>query len=198
MQHRVYKRVLTQVVRKHIDDLIYDTSETMFSFAIKVREHYGASYPEHTRTVEFSTVKDPTTQAKRDAEKLQRFLDMASTARLPVELLESIIAAFPVERRFALQVDIATRQGLLAVPMPEARPGADGESLGAMCKEAGEAITAVSGLLADGVIDENDADQAPDALMHIKKAVSRLLSMRERIRTQALGHTHKNVTALKK
>lgn len=178
---------VVQVIQRHFMELLHATSDTALAFFARVREHYEASFLEDLRSIEFSSHADAYRRMVRDAEMGKRYLDKDADARLPAELVESIIAAFPAGRRFALQLELAERQGLLAVPMPQAAPSEDGANLGRIGKEVGEMIIRVSGLLADGKIDALDRDAAPDALRDIDEAMAVILEMRERIKRQALG-----------
>lgn len=177
---------LTQLLEKHWRTLRHETSITEFAFGASVREHYEANVAAHARTVEWSTQVDTVARMRRDAEKINRWFREDVHARFPVEALESFIAAFPPDRRFTMQLEIAARQGLLAIPIPTAHPGADGANLGAIGKETGEAIIALSELLSDDVIDHRDADKAGKAITQIDEAMAVLAEMRERIQRQAM------------
>lgn len=178
---------LTQLLEARWRSLINETSTKESAFAAKVREHYEATVPEHARIVEWSTRTDPATRMLRDAEKINRWFRDDVNARFPADVIEAFIAAFPHDRRFALQEAIAARQDLLAVPMPKSAPGADGENLGRVAKETAQAILDLSAMLDDGVIDKNDAERAPKAIEDIEKAMAVLAEMRKRIERQALG-----------
>lgn len=177
---------LTQVLERRWRSLLHETSVTEFAFAAGVREHYEANIPEHARTIEWSTQADTVSRMRRDAEKINRWFREDVHARFPAEALEAFLMAFPPDRRFSLQLEIAARQELLAIPMPAARPGADGTNLGQIGKETGEAIIAVSGLMADGVIDHTDSTAARKAIIQIDEAMAVLAEMRERIKQQAI------------
>lgn len=177
---------LPQVLEKHYRALLRETSMSEATFAAGVREHYEAHVPEVASTVEWSQHADACTRMLRDAEKLSRWFDSKVTARFPIEVMESFVAAFPLDRRWTLQAEILGRQGLLAVPMPAFSGTADAANLGRMGKETGEAIMAAAALLDDGVIDERDAAQADEALRQIDEGVAVMLEMRKRIEQQAL------------
>lgn len=180
---------LPAVLRRHWQALLAETSVSEAAFAREVREQYALLVPAQAQSVEWSQHADLVTQMRRDAEKLHRWFDDAVVARFPLEALEAFIAAFPAERRFALQQEIAGRQGLLAVPMPAAGRGEDAGNLGRIGKETGEAIIAVAKLLEDGVLDERDGSAAEDAVRQIDEAVAVLMEMRERIVQQVLSRS---------
>lgn len=177
---------LPQVLERHWRALIHETAMTESTFAANVREAYERLVPPHARTIEWSQHDDLVTAMRRDAEKLHRWFDCEVSARFPIDALEAFIAAFPDDRRFALQQEVAGRQGLLAVPMPAAGRTEDAGNLGRIGKETGEAIIAVAKLLDDGVLDDRDAVFAEDAVRQIDEAVAVLMEMRERIVSQVM------------
>lgn len=179
---------LTQIIKRHWQALIDETSIKESAFATKVREHYER-FPEHVREVEFSTHADPHTRMERDREKISRWFSQGVSARLPTEIIESVIAAFPPERRQALQVEVMARQGLIAAQLPDEGFAAAGVTLGRMCQEHGEAVQRVAELMQDGKIDHMDRAGAPEALREIDQAIGALISMRRLIRRDALGES---------
>jgi hypothetical protein len=180
-------RTVTQIIERHIMDLVHDTGISYASFIGDVRAHYETTFPEHLRGIEWSSVQDTPTRLTRDYEKFKRWFDSDVRARLPMEILESIIAAFPEDRRFKLQMELAHRQGMLAVPMPKDENSDDAVHLGQIGKETGEAIIAISKLLEDGVIDKRDRAAAPKALQEIDEAIAVMLAMKNIIQQKALG-----------
>lgn len=186
-QIKPQNRTLTQILEKHLLELQHDTSISGAVFVTNVREHYEATFPEHARGIEWSRVSDPSTRMTRDYEKFKRWFDTDIKARFPLEILESVIAAFPPDRRFRLQMELAARQGMMAIPMPVGNASEDGVFLGQIGKETGEAIIAVSKLLEDGVINRNDRDKAPAAIREIDEAMAVLAAMKMVIESKALG-----------
>lgn len=190
MRHRTHTDhdhlSLPQLLAVHFQRLIHGTGLSKESFAREVREQHERRIPPAARTIEWSTRPDPIDCMKRDAEKVSRWLDDDVQARFPLEVFESFVLAFPEPRRLALQQEIAARSHLLVWPMPMGGDTEDCAELGALCAEAGEAIKAVSGLLADGRIDENDRHAAPAVLQEIDEAMAALIAMRERIEHRAL------------
>lgn len=178
---------MPQVLEQHYRRLLHETSISEYVFATDVRQHHEHLVPPSSRSIEWSQHPDPTTRMRRDAEKLSRWFRDDVHARFPVEALEAFIAAFPAERRFALQQEMARRQDLLAVPMPHDMAGADAANLGRVAKEAGEAIVAISEILKDGRIDARDTNLASVALNEIEQALAVLVEMRERIEHQVMG-----------
>jgi len=178
MRNDPHNRSAVQVIEDHYHKLLHHTSMTKSSFMMSVREHYEANVAPGYRAVKFS---QSDIAGGRDAETFDRFLDPDSTVRLPMELIEAILAAFPAEERFALQTELASRQGMLAVHMPVEGNSEDTANLARLAKETGEAMIAISKLLEDGKIDHNDRAHAPEALNEIEQAMSCLAEIHQRV-----------------
>ncbi len=191
MRHRAHlihdHLSLSQLLAVHFQRLIHETGLSKESFAREVREHHQRLVPPPARSIEWSTRPDPIDCMKRDAEKVSRWLDDDVQARFPIEVFEAFVTAFPEPRRLALQQEIAARSHLLVWPMPMGGETEDCAELGALCAEAGEAIQSISGLLADGKIDERDRHAATAALVEIDELIAAALAMRDRVQHQALG-----------
>lgn len=178
---------LTQVIKDHLLKMQRDTGTSMGVFVTNVREHYERTHFLHSRSIEWSHVSDLSVRMARDAEKFNRWLGDDILKQLPIDLLESIIFAFPEDRRFRLQMELASRQGLLAIPMPSGKESEDGNFVGRIAKETGEAIIAISQLLEDGHIDGRDKDKAPAAIAELNEAIAVMFAMKAIIERKALG-----------
>jgi hypothetical protein len=176
-----------QLIERHFLDLQHATSISGATFATTVREHYEANYPVHARSIEWSQVSDLFTRSTRDYEKFKRWFNADVKARFPLEIMESVIAAFPADRRFRLQIELASRQGMLAIPMPSGNASDDGLFLGKMAKETGEAMIAISQLMDDGVIDSKDKTKAEQAVKELDEAIAVIAAMKSQIERKALG-----------
>lgn len=181
---------VVQLIEKNFMELQHATSISGAVFVSNVREFYEANYPEHARGIEWSRVADPVTRMTRDYEKFKRWFDADVKARFPLEILEAVIAAFPADRRFRLQIELASRQGMLVIPMPIGNASDDGLFLGKMAKETGEAMIAISALLDDGVIDSRDKNKAKQAVNELEEALSVIAAMKAHIERKALGKEH--------
>lgn len=188
MRHDSHHSTLAQLLETHWRRLLHVTSVTEFSFAYEVRDQYEQRVAPTARDIDWSHHPDPVARMRRDAEKLNRWFRDDVNARFPVDALEAFIAAFPPGPRFDLQRALAERQHLLAVPIPDVGPGEDGNNLGRIAKETGEAIIALSHMLDDNTIDERDAGQAESALVEIDQAMAVLAEMRERVINQTQRH----------
>lgn len=187
MRHNTPKKTLVQVLEKHFLDLQHATSITGTVFVTNVREHYEANFPEHARGIEWSRVLDAESRMKRDYEKFRRWFDTDVRANFPVEILESVIAAFPPDRRFRLQIELASRQGMLVIPMPTGKPSEEDNLIGRIAKECGESIIAISQMLEDGAIDIRDKDKAPAAIAELNEAIAVMSTMKAIIERKVTG-----------
>ena len=189
MRDEAYKLTPAQVVARHVFRLVQETSTSMAAFVADVRELHEARYPDHSRTVEWSTQADAAARFQRDEEKFHRWLMNSPRCRLPVEVLDAVVLAMPAGRRLALEEELATARGGWFVPFPETAAGAgpDAASVGAMIKEVGDAITATGRLIEDGEINAADAATAPGAITELDEAIAKLMEVRYRIVDQALG-----------
>lgn len=178
---------LPQVLERHWRGLRHETSISEYVFAAEVRRHYERLVSSSARSIEWSQHPDITTRMRRDAEKLNRWFDDDVHARFPAEAIEAFIAAFPVERRFTLQQELAGRQGLMVWQMPQPGASADCDNLGRAGKESGEAMIAVAAMLDDNAINKLDRDKAENAITQINEALAVWVEVRTRIEQQALG-----------
>ena len=180
------QHTVPQVFERHWRSLLHDTAVSEYVFAAEVRSQYERLVPSSARSIEWSQHDDLVTRMKRDAEKLNRWFRDDVHARFPAEAVEAFVLAFPPDRRFVLQQELATRQGLLVFPAITGGASADTDNLGRIAKETGEAIVALSGMLEDNVINERDSKLAPRVISEIDQAVATLIEMRERVSLQAL------------
>lgn len=178
---------VVQVIERHFLDLQHATSISGSTFVANVREYYEANYPEHARGLEWSRVTDIEARMRRDYEKFKRWFDTDVRSRFPLEILESVVSAFPPDRRFRLQIELASRQGMLVIPMPIGKPSEDGNFIGKIAKETGEAIIAISQMLEDGAIDIRDKDKAPAAIAELNEAIAVMSTMKAIIERKATG-----------
>lgn len=181
-----HNKTLPQVIEDHFLHLQHDTGVSGAAFAAKIREHYESTYPEHTRHLEWSHVGDPFTRMLRDYERFKSWIGADAKVRFPLELLESVIAAFPEDRRFKLQMELAARQGMMVIPMPSGNLSDDGVCLGRIAKETGEAIIAISQMFDGGTL-KSTKKPGTEAIQEIDEAISVLAAMKAIIANKALG-----------
>ncbi|KJV08012.1 hypothetical protein [Methylocucumis oryzae] len=177
---------ITQVIDKHLLSLLHDTSVSLAVFVSNVREHYEATHLLHSRSIEWSQVADPVIRMTRDAEKFKRWLEQDGSKQLPIDLYDSIVAAFPAERKFSLQIELIARLDLVPVQMPTSSVD-ELASFGNIAKKTGQTMIVVAKLYEDGVIDKNDMATAPEALSTIDEAIAALLAMKNTINVNVYG-----------
>jgi len=175
----------TQLVNKFIDILKRETGINMATFATRVREHYERTHLPQSRAVEWSQAPDAYARMTRDAQQLNRWLGDDVLKPLSIDLL--VIAAFPADLRFRLQVELASWQGMVTFPQPSCCPADDGVFLGRVAKEVGDVLIAGAALVDDGVIDSRDKDKAPDFLLQVDEAIAVLFAIKHHVSKAALG-----------
>tara|TARA_B100000700_G_scaffold189815_1_gene209210 strand:- start:61141 stop:61746 length:606 start_codon:yes stop_codon:yes gene_type:complete len=86
------------------------------------------------------------------------------------------------------RVELARRHGFLGVRRPRQgeTPACAFAALGAVSRETGEMMGSYTGLLEDGVLDEDDAEAAPEALKDIDNAIAALMGTRELIKQRVM------------
>jgi hypothetical protein len=178
-------KTMPQVLQSHFLALQHETAMTGSSFAQKVREHFESTIPEHSRTIEFSRVTDISLRMQRDYEKLKRWME-DDVSHFPAQVIDSFIAAFPEDRRFKLEMELAARRGLMVIPMPSGNLSDDGVFLGRIAKETGEAIIAISQMF-DGGAMKATKKSGTEAIREIDEAISVLAAMKAIIANRALG-----------
>jgi hypothetical protein len=178
-------KTLPQILQAHFLALQHETAMTGASFAQKVREHFETTIPEHSRTIEFSRVNDISLRMQRDYEKLKRWME-DDVSHFPAQVIDSFIAAFPEDRRFKLQMELAARQGMMVIPMPSGNLSDDGVFLGRIAKETGEAIIAISQMFDGGSMKASEKSRT-EAIREIDEAISVLAAMKAIIANKALG-----------
>jgi hypothetical protein len=181
-----HNKTLPQIIEDHFLQLQHDTGVSGAAFTATVREHYEATYPEHARHIEWSNVRDSFTRMARDYDRFKSWIGADAKVRFPLELLESVIAAFPEDRRFKLQMELAARQGMMVIPMPSGNLSDDGVFLGRIAKETGEAIIAISQMF-DGGAMKGTKKSGTEAIREIDEAISVLAAMKAIIANKALG-----------
>ncbi|MDO9105204.1 MAG: hypothetical protein Q7U57_09615 [Methylovulum sp.] len=180
---------LTQVIAQHLMAYQHDTGVSMLAFVADVRGHYERTVAPSSRLIEWSTLPDIHRRMERDAGKFQRWLDDDSDARLPADMTESTIAAFPPDRRLMLQIEIADRQGLRVANNPKDAVS-DITTLGDLARTHGQAICALADIFEDGRVDVNDRRFAPGALSAIRQSIAVLISMEAIIESKVFGVDH--------
>lgn len=176
-----------QIIKRHLDDLTENTAMTETTFARIVRENYEARYPVHARTIDWSQHPDASKQMEVDWQHVMRWFSKSSNARLPAEIYDAVVLAFPADRRNALELDLAQARGGIFVHLPEVKGSGDVAAMGRMAKEVSEAIAAVGVLCEDDLIDERDKDKGDWVIDQIHQAMAALLEMSGNIERKVYG-----------
>lgn len=185
MNKRAHKTPV-QIIRKHLSDWLENSSMTETTFATLVREAHEARY-EHSCEVEWSHSDDPVRRMMTDQQRVARWFEKSSNARMPAEMYDVVVLVFPAERRFALEQELAAARDGLFVLRPEASGSGDVTKYGLMAREVSEAIMAVGVLVEDNEINGLDAPKGEWAIQQIREAVAKLLEMSDLIEVKALG-----------
>jgi hypothetical protein len=167
-----FSKTPRQVIEDHFLKFHHETGISGATFVAMVREHYESSYEDSCKGFEWSRNSDPHTRMSRDCERFKSWLGADAKANFPYDISESVIAAFPDERRLNLQIELMARQGLGVFVMP-ASEKIDGITIGQFNKEVGEALIAVSQMLIDDerinkLDPDTEIDQAISVMMAIK------------------------------
>lgn len=178
------KQPLQTVIIKALEAFHHETGTKWPTIAYEIFKHYESETPEHLRSVRIAEQDDLSAYMSECARVIRRFRD--GVMRLPVDLIESCIAVLPADRRGRLQQEIASRQGMLAVPMPgtaqPADPAADYEQIQKLTKEYAESLKATNDLIAHGgCIGPQDKDLAPLCLSEIDDVIARAVALKHHI-----------------
>lgn len=86
------------------------------------------------------------------------------------------------------RIFLARRHGFLGVRRPAATdtPACAFAALGAISRETGDVMGSFTGMLKDGVLDERDMQDAPEALKDIDNAIAALTGARELIKQRVV------------
>lgn len=144
------------------------TGGTLRAFAAAVAEGYRARTHSEDRAVEFHESKDPYADERANAQIVTRMLN--GETRLPADLEEAWVLALPEPHRGRLLTKLASRYGLLAVPMAEV--GSDDATLRvcALLRETAEAVQAVAPLLREGRLHTGCVQSARSAITELRQA----------------------------
>ncbi len=175
-------KTIPQAIHQHFLNYQHDTGISGAAFTATVREHYEKTYPEHSRLIEWSHVSDPAIRMQRDFDRFQTWLHPDSKTRFPLEMLESVIAAFPPDRRLRLQMELAERQGMMVFSRPSGKPSDTVLMGGRIAKECGEVLIALAAINPGSGVGKAKLMAMEDAAINeIDEAISALLTARSTI-----------------
>lgn len=174
----------TQLIMKYWGELNRATGMSKETFAAIVREHYEFSVFPQARVVEWSHALDAAERMRVDGQKLFRWLGDDVLKPCSIDLLESVISAFPAEIRFRLQIELAAWQGMITFPMPSGNTSDDAVFLGRVAKEAGDVLIAGAALFEDNVIDSRYRQLAPEFMVQVDEAIASLFAIKHYVSEQ--------------
>lgn len=162
-------------------EYLHETGRAFEAFAVDVVERYHTRVTELHRSVKFATGGNAYDDMRANAQKLRRYMDPDVNARLPVDLEEAWILGIGRSRRNDLICALASRLDRVSAPMPA--PGLSGElqNVCDLMRETGQVFESLAPILADGVIDADDAPHVEKAISEIDQAIGELISWRVRL-----------------
>lgn len=179
----------THTIQRHVQQYLRETGTAMPTFAQNVVEQYCARVRGIHRTITFKTDGDIYDRMRLNAQTLDRMLN-TGIIRLPADLEEAIVFALPDASMQLLRADLALRYGLRAVPVLDAEQPNCIAHIGALARESGEALAAISPMIEDnGSIGPEDAHMAAHAIQQLDELVNQASAMKLyiQVRTQIDG-----------
>ncbi|MGM0562810.1 MAG: hypothetical protein ACQES2_00630 [Pseudomonadota bacterium] len=163
-----------QSVLVHYTRLCFEqTSLSETQLAAAVAERYCKTVPEHARGLSLKPLErsmDSDTYLRAcdaNTKTFQRW--MRGDINIPVEVEEAWLDALLEPYRTAARFDLFARLGALPIRIDQIKPL---EALADVLKEGADAIHAEAPMLADGKVDEADAEHAPAAIREHLEAAS--------------------------
>lgn len=184
------------VIFRHVNQALKHVGQlTQDSFAADVAELYNARTASHLRGVHFHQAArnaDIYQTQRLNAQLLFRMLNPNGPTRMACELEEAVVLSLPQPFRNECLRELANRLGLLAVPLPDANPGAL-VTLGAFVKEFGECVLELSQTIADGHLDPNDVANSARAVKELDDLIAQASSLRAAHQRHAEHHASPSV-----
>ncbi|HVT36314.1 MAG TPA: hypothetical protein VHE37_12045 [Nevskiaceae bacterium] len=156
----------SETVSRFFDLVMRKTRMSKETFAQLVLEQYQARVPEPARSFDFSADADVFRRAKVNGQHIGRLMD--GTTRMPSDLEESVVFAFPEPYRSECVRDLALRYGLLDVPVPANTQISDMQRLSRLSSEFARVLDALGPMLDDGRLDQADAPHAELAMRELR------------------------------
>ena len=174
-----------QAIAAHADRYMHETSASWQTYVANVVMHYHEHTPEAHRRIEFHVTGDAFRDFDKDSstyKKIRRMLKNEGDTRAPIELEESLVGALPEPYVSNCRRELMARYGCLDVQIPIDSQHAWQaiEGVAKFTSGAGQALQALSPVIADGVIDEQDAEHVPAAL----EAIDSVIAIAQGLRAQ--------------
>ncbi|QFT84941.1 hypothetical protein FIU88_08130 [Halomonas sp. THAF12] len=118
--------------------------------------------------------------------RVQRWASGA--VEFPAWLEEPWVMALEQHGDEMTRIELARRHGFLGVRRPQKgeTPACAFAALAAVSRETGDMMGSYTGLLEDGLLDEKDAEAAPEVLKDIDNAIAALMGTRELIKQRVM------------
>ena len=171
----------SDVIRRHVNNYFRtEKAATEESFADDVKGIYHDRVPnEKDRIIHFHEGGDASKMLVANAQLMFRIIKGA--VKFPADIEEAVVLTLPEPYKGDCLAELAGRYGLLAAHVPDISCNESVSNISHLMKETGEAIEKLAPMLADGVIDENDAHLAKDALKEINDVFAELVQLQARI-----------------
>lgn len=163
-------KTATAIIGFHLHKFVAETSTSHQTLTRRVRESWARRFPD-SHAIEWSNHPDTYEQVEADAQKLARMLP-GGPVRMPLDLLPCLLDALPEDRRAAALADLAALLGIILGTNPEQPATA---TFGALIRESGETIEALSRLFADGQLTASD--DVAGALRQLREQQGGIASM---------------------
>ena len=167
---------------RHVNDFLLSTSTSSETFADDVKvNYYTMVTDERARVMKFHEGRDLVADMKANGQLIMRILNRA--VKFPADLEEAMVQSLPKSRKSKLLSELVGRYGLLPVAIPDV--GSVESSMASISQlliEAGEVVSALGPVVADGVVDDKDAPHVAEAVKEIDDVLAQLLSWRVKLK----------------
>lgn len=168
----------TATLRLHLIRAIEARTTTKTTFGEALARAYVAMVPEHARGLDLHPPREASVvDWELDRDALRHQVDRLCTGqtRFPAELEEAWVAALPEPHRHACLAELASRHGLLAVPIPAGACGV--ADFAHYLHQFGQSVEALAPIVADGRIDQEDREHIPEAIAALREVITRALAI---------------------
>lgn len=170
--HNVDGETRSQTIERHTRRQFHELRVSWQTFAEVVVQRYHDLVPERCRDIDFDLGGDLFVRAKRNAKRLQRFLEQDATTRMPVDIEEAWVLSLAEPYRGDCKRELARRYGLLDVPLPDLRRLDSVRSLADVTCEFGAVLSGLSPALSDFRVTREDLPHVDAAIPHLQSLIA--------------------------
>lgn len=176
-------RTRSAVLRVSLSRACASGVTSITAFSLTFIEHYVQLVPEPDRLPSLSHLPRGGNLAEYEADcgalrrQVSRLLD--GTTRMPADLEPAWVRSLPEPFRAECLDALASMHGLLAVPQPEGTQILGG--FGRFMQSSGATLAAMEPIVADGLLNTDDAEHIPEALGELQKLIRAAASLQARI-----------------